>query len=313
MSLRDDHRQTFISIIMSVSGFLLFSIADTCVKYLGTEGYHNAVIQLYASSIAVTIGILYVLIHKRTFAAFKPRKSAFLHLCRSLTLAFAVYFLIESLRLLNMAEFYSIAFLIPFLVTVGTAFFFKEHVGLWRWVAILGGFSGVLISVSGQLTDVGDISIKGITYGFIMVAGLTTSYLIIRRMGSGEYPPLFPLYAQIGIFVTNLILIHVNNIEAPMPPMNEWLIWLTYGSALFMAVLLVSNAFANAPIAAIPACFQYTQIIWGVLFGFWVFSEVPQFMTVIGLIVITLSGLFMVWREYIIAKNAKYSGPTNPL
>ncbi len=288
---------------MSVIGFMLFSIADVCVKYLGINGYSTYVIQVYASGLATLIAIGYILIHKRSLTAFKPRKSIKLHIFRSFTLIIAVYFLIEALRLLNMAEFYSIAFLIPFLVTVGTAFFFKEQVGLFRWLAIIGGFSGVMISVSGQLGNIENISTTGITYGFLMVIGLSISYLVIRKMGPGEYAPLFPLYAQIGILVANLAIIFYQDIALPIPPPDEYWIWLTYGVTLFFAVLLVSNAFSNAPIAAIPACFQYTQIIWGVLFGFLLFSEVPQYYTVIGLVVITSSGLFMVWREYVTAKQ----------
>lgn len=303
MSIIAENRQTFLSIGMAVLGFLLFSVADVCVKYFGINGYNTHVIQLYASGIATVFAVFYILIQKKSLSAFIPVKSKKLHLFRCITLVIAVYYLIESLRLLNMAEFYSIAFLIPFLVTVGTAFIFQEHVGLWRWLAIIGGFSGVMISVSGQLGNVENISIEGLSYGIVMVIGLTASYLIIRKMGPGEYPPLFPLYAQIAIFSANLIIILVKGIELPLPIIKDIPIWLLYGFALFWAVLLVSNAFSNAPIAAIPACFQYTQIIWGVLFGFIFFSEIPQSYTIIGLVVITCSGLFMVWREYVTAKQ----------
>ncbi len=305
MTRTDASRQAFYSIIMSLSGFLLFSIADTCVKYLGIQGYHTHIIQAYASGIATLLCVAYILIHKKTFRAFKPRKSWRLHIIRSFTLVIAIYFLIESLRLLGMAEFYSIAFLIPFLVTIGSAIFFREDVGLWRWVAIFGGLIGVLIAVSGQLSDVENISGIGMIYAFLMVIGLTISYLIIRKMGPGEYAPIFPFYAQIGILIANIILIIIYKTPLPVIPLTELPIWLLYGGSLFCAVLLVSSAFANAPIVAVPACFQYTQIIWGVLFGYLFFTEMPQFNTIIGLSVITASGLFMVWREYIAAKTKK--------
>ena len=79
MSLIEENKQTFLSIIMAITGFLLFSMADVCAKYLGVQGYHTHIIQLYTSAVACLIGVAYVLIQKKSFVGFKPVKSVKLH------------------------------------------------------------------------------------------------------------------------------------------------------------------------------------------------------------------------------------------
>lgn len=293
MSQKEHTRNTILSIILACAAFLMFSTADACVKYLGNLGYTNAELLTYASIIAITFAVLYISFRKG-HTGFLPKKSIKLHLVRVISIATGTYFIIAALRILPLAEFYAIVFLIPFLVALSSAIIFKEHVGLYRWIAIIGGFSGVLVAVSGNL---GSPSVPpiGILYALASACCITVSYMVVRLIGPGEYGPLFPLYSNIMIFIVNIGFAWP---DLSLPPTHEIPVWLLYGSCIFFAVLMVSLAYTKAPVAAIPAPFQYTQIIWGVLFGYFMFQEIPQTTTITGICIIVSSGMFMIWREY---------------
>src|SRR3546814_10275232 len=61
-------------------------------------------------------------------------------------------------------------------------------------------------------------------------------------------------------------------------------------------MILVVSAFHWAP-AAVIAPFQYTQMIWGVLFGYLVWGDVPEPVLFVGGGIVVASGLYILHRE----------------
>ena len=53
----------------------------------------------------------------------------------------------------------------------------------------------------------------------------------------------------------------------------------------------------NSAEAVIVAPMQYSQMIWAVIFGFLIFNEMPDRLTLVGAGVIMASGLYIVLRE----------------
>ena len=295
------HHNTFLSILFACTAFFLFSAADVCVKYFSNLGYSNHIMLTYSSAIAFTIAFVYILIQKGP-KGFKPVKPIRLHIIRMLSLTIGTIAIVYALEYMPLTEFYAIVFLIPFCIALSTGIILKEEIGPFRWIAICGGFLGAIISISGNLSNPAEIPFIGIVYSVATVIFISGSYLVIRKMGHGEYTPLFPLYAQISIFVFNIWFALPDLV---LPPMSEWLIWIIYGGSIFGAVMLVSSAYTLAPVAAIPAPFQYTQIIWGLLFGIFLFNESPEITTLIGIAIIITSGLFMIWQEYLTTQRRK--------
>jgi drug/metabolite transporter (DMT)-like permease len=58
----------------------------------------------------------------------------------------------------------------------------------------------------------------------------------------------------------------------------------------------VLRGFRMAP-PALVAPFQYTQMVWAVIYGYIIFNDLPGIWTIIGSLVIAASGLFILWRE----------------
>ena len=49
--------------------------------------------------------------------------------------------------------------------------------------------------------------------------------------------------------------------------------------------------------AVVVAPFQYTQMIWGVLFGALLFGDRPEPVLFAGMALVVASGLYTIWRE----------------
>jgi len=55
--------------------------------------------------------------------------------------------------------------------------------------------------------------------------------------------------------------------------------------------------------AAVVAPFQYSQMLWGVLLGFLVWSDVPAPSVVVGATIVVGSGLFILYRDVMLAEG----------
>ena len=62
------------------------------------------------------------------------------------------------------------------------------------------------------------------------------------------------------------------------------------------AIVCVNRSLALAP-ASVVVPYQYTMIVWAVIFGYLVFGDVPDLLTFIGAAIIIAAGLFIFFRE----------------
>ncbi len=60
--------------------------------------------------------------------------------------------------------------------------------------------------------------------------------------------------------------------------------------------LLMTESFRLAP-ASLVAPFDYTSILWAFLLGYLVFGEVPASLVFVGAGIVSVAGLFVIWRE----------------
>ena len=79
----------------------------------------------------------------------------------------------------------------------------------------------------------------------------------------------------------------------------DWQSWLLMaGTGFFGAVghWLLILAHQRAP-ATILAPFIYSQIVWMILLGWFVFGQIPDRFTFIGAAIVIASGLYLLYRE----------------
>lgn len=290
------HKRTLHAILFIVVGYFGYSLADLCSKIL-QEHYsiHQVLGASGLSGLAIT-GIWLFASHG--YRAFLPPRMK-LHLLRAVFVTGTAYFMVRSLHTLPLADFYGIVFVMPFIAMALSVLILGEKVGWRRWLAASVGFSGVLVIAGPQFQQIGEGFICALLGALCAAANI----ICLRKIGKdqplalyGFYPFLLIAVWQIGMLIQTKSFVPFQVADLPY--------FLLHGPVIVMGIVMVSVGFARAPETAVVAPFHYTQIIWGVLFGWIFFHTLPTHTTWIGIALVTGAGLYSLWREYIAHKQS---------
>jgi len=176
-----------------------------------------------------------------------------------------------------------------FIVTLLSMIFLKEKVGPHRWVTIFIGFIGVLIVATPQ----GGGQLSG--YLLVLLGSATYSLIFV----SGKYLSRTESVASL-VFSYNLCVGVVALILLPwfwLPLDMIQVAWLVVLSLLAVGGhYFITMAFASDD-ASLVAPFEYTALIWAIMFDLVVWSTTPSATTIGGATIIVGSGLYIVHRE----------------
>lgn len=190
---------------------------------------------------------------------------------------------------LSMPEAFSLIFLLPAFVTILSVVVLGERVGWRRWSAVVLGFVGVLVVLRPGFRALG---IGHLAAACSALAGAGT-VVMLRALGGREKPVSLYGAGLMGPIVVSGLL------AAPgfvLPTAREWLLLAGYGLLAAVAGVLVQIASRLAP-ATLVAPTQYSQMLWAIAFGAFVFGDPPDAPTYAGAAIIVGSGLFTLLRE----------------
>jgi drug/metabolite transporter (DMT)-like permease len=184
----------------------------------------------------------------------------------------------------------------PIYVTALSVLLLRERVGWRRWTAVLIGFTGVVIALrpsSSSFTLPALIALSGsITYALVLI---TT-----RALRETNDVVLMATYF-IGAVAFGLATVPFGWV----PPTGYDLLCLAgVGFANIVAQFCVIRSLKLAS-ASVVVPYQYTLIIWSVVFGWLMFAELPDSYTVAGAAIIVAAGLYIFWREQVKAREAR--------
>ncbi len=191
--------------------------------------------------------------------------------------------------IMPMAETTVLLFTASLFIPVLGVIFLREHVGPWRWAAIAAGFAGVVVMAS----PAGNVSALGIIVALSASLMHAVLQIVLRYLGKFESPETVTFYfVVIGTLVTALPLPFV----AVTPDVDEIPLFFGVGLTGAAAQWLLSVAFRNAP-AAVVTVFNYTGIVWAMLFGWMIWNDWPLPTVLAGAAIVISSNVLMIWRE----------------
>lgn len=266
----------------------MFSVFDLTIKLLSA---HYGVFQLmFFAGLGGTAMLLIMGKARGGPEAFRV-KNPRLQLIRGCLLIGVNALNLFALRHIQMTELYAIAFLSPLLITALCAIFLKDPVGPRRWAAILTGFSAVLYMLrpGGDMLGIGGIAVLCSVFLF------SINMMIIRKMGRNESRFVNALVGNIAIALFASLWLPSQFV---MPHgMRNILLLLLLGVCNSTGSLFLQLGFQISPSSATVAPFHYSQIIWGVLFGYVFFGDIPQPSVLAGSAVLILTGLYIIRWE----------------
>tara|TARA_B100001121_G_scaffold31004_1_gene25494 strand:- start:94 stop:954 length:861 start_codon:yes stop_codon:yes gene_type:complete len=272
-----------LGIIFAIFAYFSFSILDALQK---TAVIHYSIFQLLF--IKYTFVLLLSLIEAKRAKNnnFYRSNNLKLQIIRSLLSILESGFFVLSFKHLSLANAHSIGALAPIIIVVLSVFILNEKVSMKTWIAIFTGFIGVLIIIR-PASDVFSVN------SFIpLLAAFFLGLYQIATKKTTEYdaPEVSLFYSSlVGIIITSIMAfnfwqpINFNSIFLFVP------IGLFFSLGIYFQIIALKNARAS-----IIQPFHYTLIFWAIIFGFFFYDDIPDLFTIVGAIIITTSGIFVI-------------------
>ena len=218
-------------------------------------------------------------------------QSIALQCARSLFMLTTTVLFFVGLHFLPLATAATIMFVSPIFVTILSVFLLGEKVGVRRWAGVIMGFAGAIVVVRPGL--------QGFDWNalFVLAAAFTHAfYQIFTRKARLYDSPLTSLFytGLVGaVLMSGVVPFYWQTVAV-----SDYLLLVLLGIAGGISHLCLIRAFRSAP-ASVVAPFSYSSLIWATLFGYVLFSDLPDRGTLIGACLIIGSGLYIFHRERI--------------
>ncbi len=217
-----------------------------------------------------------------------------LQILRSLLLLGTSILFFFGLSYIALAEMSSIMFVAPILVTVLSMPLLGEKVRLRRWVSIIVGFFGALVIIR---PGYGEMQISALFP--IGAACLYALYQISTRYLRSENAMTTLLYTASSGTIILTAIVPFYWLE---PDMKAWGMMIFLGVTSNLGHFSMIKAYRAAPAATVVP-FSYVNLLWATLFGYILFSNLPDIWTTIGATIIAGSGLYIFHREHTLGKE----------
>jgi drug/metabolite transporter (DMT)-like permease len=208
----------------------------------------------------------------------------------------------SALRYLPLAESTTIGFAAPLFAVMLSALVLGETVGRHRWSAVALGFAGVLVVMRPEASQLPPL---GLVLALLAAFGVGVTTITIRQIGRTEATQTTVLWFSLlsMLAVGALMPFHAQAHDG-----RGWLILFALGSFGGVAQLLLTASLRYAPVAVVVPL-DYTQLLWAVLLGWWLFADQPPASTWIGAAIIVASGLYTLYREHRLGREKPRDAP----
>jgi drug/metabolite transporter (DMT)-like permease len=271
-----------IGILFAIFAYFSFSILDATQK---TLVIYYSVFQLLLIKYFFVLLLSLIESKRKKNITFYKSKNIKMQIFRSVLSVLESGFFVLSFKYLSLADAHSVGSLAPVIVVALSAIILKERVSTKTWVAIFIGFIGVLII----LRPTSSIFDPKALLPLVAAFGLGLYQVITKKVS--EYDP-----TEVSLFYTSVVGIIImsflaSNFWKPIDT-SSYILFLAIGVFFSLGIYLQIIALSKAR-ASIVQPFHYTLIFWAIILGYIFYDDIPDFFTLIGALVITISGIFV--------------------
>jgi drug/metabolite transporter (DMT)-like permease len=225
------------------------------------------------------------------------------HLFRGVVLISSSLCFFSALKVLPLAEATAINYATPALVTIMAVAFLDEKMTRARVAFVITGFAGVLLIVRPGSAMFQDSALFAIGAAWFYA----NFQILTRKLADEDWRALMFFPALVGSLTMTAILFFID-----WPASIRWEhvalviaggLLGTFGHYLFLL------AFQRAAASAVTP-FTYVHLVWATLVGWVVFSTFPDLLALVGMAIITGSGLLIMLHEKRRSRTATPGAPT---
>jgi S-adenosylmethionine uptake transporter len=277
----------FKGVLLGFACYAAYAISDAFVKSL-----HGTLPAFEAVFFGAVLGLVAIPFIRKpgdrwheVFVANRPS----LWWIRAVTGAVSNVSAVVAFTHLPMAETFALIFLMPIFVTLLSVVFLKEHVGWRRWSAVFAGFVGVLVVLRPGFRHL------GVGHFAAISCGVAAAVSVVALRMAGAHEKRVSLYGAgvIGPLVAGGLLMLPS---FTWPTLHQWELLAGYGLLAGLAGVLLMLATQLAPANRVAPT-QYSQMLWAIGFGYWLFGDTLDWPMLAGIALILGAGLFTLVRE----------------
>ena len=289
----------------AVAGVVAMSVMDAVIKWLSSD-YPLHEIVLVRTIVAMFLTL--IIVHfEGGFGLLKTTRPG-LHLVRGMMIAMANMTFYLALAIMPIAEAAALFYIAPLLITGLSVPLLGEHVGWRRWAAIIVGFAGVVL-----MSGIGTDSFRAVAFLPVLAALFyALTQLLTRKMGVTEKASVLAFYISAVFLVVSIgfgLAVgdgHLVNAGGPglefllrawhLPNFNDGALMIACGVLVAIVAYGLSQAYRVSP-ANVIAPFEYIVLPLAILWGFLFWNEIPDFKTIVGILLIAGAGLYVFIHE----------------
>jgi len=175
----------------------------------------------------------------------------------------------------------------PLFVPILAGFILHTHTNWVRWLIILFGFSGIYLILFPQ----GFTTQSGFDWGYI--AGIASAFflaisMILTNILGNKYSPQNILFYYYLLSVVGMLPLAIHYWQWPTP--LQWALLIYVGIAIHGALYLYTLAFSLVS-PAVVAPLTYLSIVHAGIIGYFWWGDIPQFISIIGMVIVVISGI----------------------
>ena len=271
-------------ILLMLAGILVFSVNDVMGKWL-VSTYSVGQVLLLRSLAAVLVLLPFV--WRRPRLLVHPDRPGLQVLRVALSTAEVGLFYAAAAHL-PLADAITYWLAAPIYVAALSPWLLGERLGWRRWTAILVGFVGVLVALGPTAATLSPAAL------FAAAGSLCFALMMITGRALRGVPDVSLVFWQsAGALAAGAALAPLGWVP---PSARDAALLALLGVVALGAHVLVNRSLKLAP-ASVVTPFQYTLLLWAVVFGYLVFGDVPGPATLAGAAIIVGAGLFIAHRE----------------
>jgi drug/metabolite transporter (DMT)-like permease len=282
----------FLYMFISVCAF---SLMDLIVKW--SDSYPLGQVLFFRGFFGMMI--YFFLIPKDRIKNFYYTKRPGLHLLRCSSGLIALIAIFIALRNLPLATVVSISFAAPIFTTIFSIFLLSEKVGLYRWLAVLVGFIGIIIITEPGLTNFNLYFI----FPIIFCLGLSYVAIAIRQLSTTEPVWLISLNFSAMITLASFFTIPYGWI---MPDFRDFILLSLIGVFGGVANLWLSQSYKFSEVSLVTPL-KYLALVFAIIFGYFIWDEIPTIKTLFGALLVIISSIVIFRREISLKKEFSIS------
>jgi drug/metabolite transporter (DMT)-like permease len=237
----------------------------------------------------------FFIIPRERLKNFYYTKRAGLHFLRCLFGLIALISIFIALRNLPLATVVSISFAAPIFTTIFSIFFLSEKVGLYRWLAVIVGFIGIIIIAEPGFSSLNIYFI----YPIIFCLGLSYVAIAIRQLSTTEPIWLIALNFSAAITLVSFFTIPFGWV---MPDIKDLILLSFIGIFGGAANLWLSQSYKFSEVSLVTPL-RYLALVFAIIFGYFIWDEMPSIKTLAGALLVIISSIIIFRREVVLKKQ----------